>query len=223
MIIILNNKANLTLDEVIYYEKHIRKYNLIILPTNCYLPIFKKGKYILGSQDISEFKELNRTGEINAKQLKSLNVKYSLIGHSERRIYNKENNISILNKLERCFEHDITPLYCIGDINDTYDELIKQIDVVENRFSDKEIIYVYEPINNIGNLNPNLNNLEEKIKVIKEYIKDNYYKDIKLIYGGGININNIDDIKNINNIDGIIISSESLNLEHLKKIYMKTK
>ncbi|MBE6157066.1 MAG: triosephosphate isomerase [Firmicutes bacterium] len=223
MILILNNKANLTYKEAKYYEKCLRKYNLIIFPTNCYLPIFKKGKYILGSQDISEFKELNRTGEINAKQLKSLNVKYSLIGHSERRIYNKENNITILNKLERCFENDITPLYCIGDINDTYDELIKQIDVVENRFSDKEIIYVYEPINNIGNLNPNLNNLEDKIKFIKEYIKDNYYKDIKLIYGGGINISNINDIKNINSIDGIIISSESLNLEHVKSIYVKTK
>ena len=129
MILILNNKANLTLKEVKNYERKIRKYNLIVLPTACYLPIFQKGKYILGSQDVSEFEEKNRTGEINVKQLKSLNVKYSLIGHSERRIYNKETDKIILNKINRCFENNITPLYCIGESNTETkeDELKKQL------------------------------------------------------------------------------------------------
>ena len=107
MILILNNKSNLTYEEVKYYEKQLRKYNLIVLPAYCYLPLFKKGKYTVGSQDISEFKELNRTGEINGKQLKSLNVKYSLIGHSERRMYNGETNETMLIKFNNCKENNI--------------------------------------------------------------------------------------------------------------------
>lgn len=224
MIIILNNKANLTLDEVKFYEKHIRKYDVIVLPAFCYLPLFKKGKYILGSQDISEFKEQKRTGEINGKQLRSLNVQYCLIGHSERRIYNNENNKTIINKIERCLENNITPLYCITELNNkSYDDLIKEIDIVENRFTKENIIYVYEPIHNIGNINPDLNNIEERLEFIKSYIKENYKKDITLIYGGGINTTNINVIKNIKYLDGIIISTDSLNINNLKYIYENTR
>ena len=49
MILILNNKANINYEEIKYYEKQLRKYNIIILPSACYLPLFQKGKYILGA------------------------------------------------------------------------------------------------------------------------------------------------------------------------------
>ena len=55
MQLIYNHKANLTKEEIIKYEKKLRKYNVIVLPSTCFLPFFNKGKYILGSQDISEF------------------------------------------------------------------------------------------------------------------------------------------------------------------------
>lgn len=225
MILILNNKANLTLKEVKNYERKLRKYNLIVLPTVCYLPIFQKGKYILGSQDVSEFEEKNRTGEINVKQIKSLNVKYCLIGHSERRIYNKETDKIILNKINRCFENNITPLYCIGESNTETkeDELKKQLNLILNNYIDKEFYIVYEPLNNIGNKNPNLNELEETINFIKNYIKEKKSKNIKLIYGGGVNLSNIDYLTNIKELDGIIISTESLKIDILKKIYAKTR
>jgi triosephosphate isomerase len=45
----------------------------------------------------------------------------------------------------------------------------------------------------------------------------------KIIYGGGVRTNNIDFIKNIKNIDGIIISKKSLNIKDLKEIYIETK
>ena len=72
--IVINHKSNLNIDEIIEYEKNIRDLDIIIMPTLCYLPIFKNGSYKLGSQDISEFKEKARTGEINGEQLKSMNV-----------------------------------------------------------------------------------------------------------------------------------------------------
>lgn len=225
MILILNNKANLTLEEIKKYEKKLRKYNLIVLPTTCYLPLFQKGKYILGSQDISEFVEENRTGEINGKQLQSLNVKYCLIGHSERRIYNKETNDTLLNKLIRCFENNIVPLYCIGESNNENKELeLKQdLDLILDNFKNKEIYIVYEPLNNIGNNKPNLDSLEVTINYIRKYIKVKTSKNIKLIYGGGVNNSNIEYITNIKELDGIIISTESLKIGALKNIYEKTR
>ena len=225
MILILNNKANLTLEEIKYYEKKLRKYNVIVCPSMCYLPLFQKGKYFLGSQDISEFVEENRTGEINGKQLKSLNVKYCLIGHSERRIHNKETNDILLNKIIRCFENNIVPLYCIGESNNENKELEikRELDLILDNFKDKEIYIIYEPLNNIGNENPNLNSLEETINFIKQYIKEKNSNSIKLIYGGGVNKDNIELLTKIKELDGLIISTNSLKVESLKTLYKKTR
>lgn len=225
MILILNNKANLTLEEIKYYEKKLRKYNVIVCPSMCYLPLFQKGKYFLGSQDISEFVEENRTGETNGKQLKSLNVKYCLIGHSERRIHNKETNDILLNKIIRCFENNIVPLYCIGESNNENKELEikRELDLILDNFKDKEIYIIYEPLNNIGNENPNLNSLEETINFIKQYIKEKNSNSIKLIYGGGVNKDNIELLTKIKELDGLIISTNSLKVESLKTLYKKTR
>ena len=79
MIIIINHKNNLNLNEIKKYERKLRKYKVIVLPTTCYLSLFQKSNYILGSQDISRYDNKCITGEIDGKQLKSLNVKYCLI------------------------------------------------------------------------------------------------------------------------------------------------
>ena len=225
MILILNNKSYLTLEEIKYYEKKLRKYKVIVCPSMCYLPLFQKGKYLLGSQDISEFEEENRTGEVNGKQLKSLNVKYCLIGHSERRIYNKETNETLLNKIIRCFENNIVPLYCIGESNieNKEIELRQELDLVLNNFKEKELYIVYEPLNNIGNENPDFDSLEETINFIKQYIKEKISNSIKIIYGGGVNKDNIKLLTKIKELDGLIISTNSLKVESLKDLYEKTR
>lgn len=224
MILILNNKANLNLKEIKAYEKKIRKLNVIILPTSCYLSIFKKGKYILGAQDISEFKKTNRTGEINAKQLENLSVKYCLIGHSERKIYKNETNEIIINKIHRCLENNIIPIYCVGEIknHENKDELKEQLDLILNITKDKQIIIAYEPINNIGNPEPSLEKIENSASFIKKYIKDNYNTNFKLIYGGGVNIKNIKKLMEIKNLDGFIVATESLNIKTVKKLYKES-
>ena len=217
--LILNHKANFKLKEIKKYERAIRKYNVVIMPELCYLPLFNKGKYILGAQDISEFDKKNITGEINANSLKSLNVKYALIGHSDRSIYKKENESTIKNKLNECKNNDIIPLCCIGE-DDTID-IKRKIDLYLQNV--EQLTVIYEPIYNIGTREPNLSIIEERIDLIKDYIKTNYNKEIDVIYGGGVNENNIDYLNSIKNIDGLIISTSSLDLTQLKIIYDKTK
>ena len=214
--IVINHKSNLDINEILEYEKNIRELDIIIMPTLCYLPIFRNGNYKLGSQDISEFKEKARTGEINGDQLKSMNVKYNLIGHSERRRYNEESDNTMLIKFNNCKENNITPIYCIGA------NIESEIDLAFKTNND-EIIFAYEPVENIGNKTPNLDYVENKMNYIKKYIENKYNKTIKLLYGGGVNINNIDEILSMKNIDGVLISSDALNIEHLKEMYSKCK
>lgn len=218
MQLIFNHKANLTYNEIIKYEKKLRKYNVIVLPTTCYLSLFKKGKYILGSQDISEFEEKNRTGEINGEQLKSLNVEYVLIGHTERRQYNLEAEKTIKNKLERAISSNITPLYCVGEKNNI-GEVNKQIDLYFNNVFKEKNYIVYEPVNNIGKKNIDIETIKYNIKYIKDYTKEKYNKNIKLIYGGGVNSSNIEELSKINEIDGIILSKDALEINNIDKLY----
>ena len=221
MQLIYNHKANLTKEEIIKYEKKLRKYNVIVLPSTCFLPFFNKGKYILGSQDISEFEENNRTGEINGKSLQSLNVKYCLVGHSERRIHNKETNESLINKLNNCKKYDIIPLYCIGEKNNI-SELNEQIDLYLNNVNIKKTHIIYEPVKNIGSNEINIKEIKNNINYITSYIKEKHNIDIHLIYGGGVNLNNIEQLKNIKEIYGLILSRDELDIKNLDKIYKIT-
>lgn len=218
MQLIFNHKSNLTYNEIIKYEKKLRKYNVIVLPTTCYLSLFKKGKYILGSQDISEFEEKNRTGEINGEQLKSLNVEYVLIGHTERRQYNLETEKTIKNKLERAISSNIAPLYCIGEKNNI-GEVNEQIDLYFNNVVKEKNYIVYEPVNNIGKKNIDIETIKRNIKYIKDYSKETYNKNIKLIYGGGVNLKNIKELSKINEIDGLILSKDALEINNIDKLY----
>lgn len=221
MQLIYNHKANLTKEEIIKYEKKLRKYNVIVLPSTCFLPFFNKGKYILGSQDISEFEENNRTGEITGQSLQSLNVKYCLVGHSERRIYNKETNESLINKLNNCKKYDIIPLYCIGEKNNV-SELNEQIDLYLNNLNFEKIHIIYEPVKNIGSNEINIEEIKNNINYITSYIKEKHNIDIHLIYGGGVNLNNIEQLKLIKEIDGLILSRDALDIKNLDKIFKIT-
>lgn len=221
MQLIYNHKANLTKEEIIKYEKKLRKYNVIVLPSTCFLPFFNKGKYILGSQDISEFEESNRTGEINGKSLQSLNVKYCLVGHSERRIHNKETNESLINKLNNCKKYDIIPLYCIGEKNNV-SELNEQIDLYLNNVNIEKAHIIYEPVKNIGSNEINIEEIKNNINYITSYIKEKYNREVHLIYGGGVKLKNIEQLKNIKEIDGLILSRDALDIKNLDKIYKIT-
>ena len=94
MLIVLNNKSNFTLKE---YEKYLTDLNqiktteeLVLCPSFPYLSIFNSENISLGAQNVSKNVMGAHTGEVNALQLKALNTKYCLVGHSERRSEEKE-------------------------------------------------------------------------------------------------------------------------------------
>ena len=65
---------------------------LIIAPSTPYLSLFKNENIELCSQDININSDLYLTGDTSIEALKSLDVKYAIIGHFERRKYYNENH-----------------------------------------------------------------------------------------------------------------------------------
>ena len=72
-------------------------------------------KIKISSQDVSSQNDGAFTGEVSAFQLKKLNIDYSIIGHSERRLHFNETDSDVNSKLSRLLENDITPILCFGE------------------------------------------------------------------------------------------------------------
>ena len=222
MLIILNHKMNLNIDEIKEYEKILRDYDVVVMPQTPYMSLFTHGKYTLGSQCVSEY---NAPGGVSAESLAAMNVKYVLVGHYERRNIARDTDEVIKKKIVKTLEYQMSPILCVGDNNeDDIDMVKKQID---SAFSNlgidlNKIIIAYEPIHSIGTnqmLEPH--KITEKIKYIKDFLKEKYLLDNEILYGGSINSNNIEELIKINLIDGIIIGSASLNIKEVIDIYNK--
>jgi len=119
MIVALNNKSNLEKEEFETYLEGLggvkTTSQLILCPTFLNIGSVNIENVDLGAQNVSTRDNGAFTGEISAKQLKSYGVKYSIIGHSERREYQRETLEEIHNKLLKLLENDITPILCIGE------------------------------------------------------------------------------------------------------------
>lgn len=68
------------------------------------------------AQDIVIYKGYGvYTGKFSVSVLKSVGVEYAKLGHNERRSYFEEASITVRKKVEKCIEHNINPLVCVGE------------------------------------------------------------------------------------------------------------
>ena len=119
MIVALNNKSNLDKNTYANYLERLSKvttdYELILCPTHLNIGQTNITNVKLGAENVSSRKDGAFTGEVSASQLKSYGVEYTIVGHSERREYQKEDFNDINEKVKRLYEEGITPILCIGE------------------------------------------------------------------------------------------------------------
>lgn len=223
MILALNNKCNLDKDEFIKYLNELNTIEttstLILCPSTINIPMFDSKKILLGAQNVSKAEQGPHTGDVNAKQLSSYNVKYCIVGHSERRTEHNETNKEINKKIKRLQREKIIPILCIGETleerrNKTYKRVIsKQIrECLINIGNIDDIIIAYEPVYSIGTgLTPTKEEIVEIVKLIKKKLPNN-----KILYGGSVNNSNKDMLSRID-LDGYLVGNLGLRIEDLKE------
>src|ERR1019366_9025010 len=113
----------------------------------------------LGAQNCHHESSGAYTGEVSAAMLKSAEVKYVIIGHSERREYCKEDDAMLAKKVNQVLINELLVIFCCGEplaIRDAGTQnayVEKQIKaglfhLSEEQF--KNIVIAYEPIWAIG-------------------------------------------------------------------------
>jgi len=211
-LIIANWKMNILPSESVKFVKEIEKINtdnqIIILAPYIDLPYLRSDKIIFGSQNVHHKNRGSYTGEISSLMLKDININYCLIGHYERREYFKENTSLIELKVRNAINNGLKVILCVNSIK-TLMEITVGVKNLEN------LIVAYEPDDYIGGSKiVSTDKISEFVKGVKELTNNK----CKVIYGGGINISNINTLKDIDELDGIMIGSNSIDIDKFKEI-----
>lgn len=231
-LVIGNQKMSMNRDDVVNFVNELKMIEMgnvpvIICPSFPYLNYYE-GVVKVGAQNVSFNDNGAYTGEVSGEQLKSLNVSYCIIGHSERREYQKETDQDINKKLKKLLENSITPILCIGEKLTEREEKLTET-VIKNELDGdlkdlstedvEKIIIAYEPIWAIGTgLTPNNAEINEMMLFIKSYLKEKVNCTPLILYGGSVSDKNIDELNKIDSVDGYLIGGASTKIDAFKYI-----
>lgn len=168
---------------------------------------------LLGAQDVSENKNGAYTGDVSAEMLSQLRAKFVIVGHSERRKYHNESNELILKKAKMALSFGITPIVCVGEIEENDGLVEEQVNSIKS-ISDK-IVVAYEPVWAIGT---GKSASVEHIEKVSNSISDIIGFETTLLYGGSADIKNASLIMGIDRVGGLLVGSASLDGENFAKL-----
>lgn len=226
-------------------KKHLEELQgvqvVIAPPTPWLVPVketlHRSGKHLhLSSQNAWSEDQGAFTGETSAYLLKDI-VKFAIIGHSERRSINKEDNVLISKKIKACLRWQIRPIVCVGELKkaqnsdgtlDQYEwsRLSNQVmDALEGVNKDllEQIIIAYEPVWAIGTSNAATGEYAYKIiERLRERIAKKYTgmvaSSINFLYGGSVNAQNSSEFLRYPQINGLLVGNASVNIKEFIEI-----
>ena len=182
----------------------------------------------LGVQDISQYYDGAKTGDISADMVIEKGCSFSILGHSERREFYNETNSIVSEKLRVCIEKNIMPVVCIGESLEDYNAG-KTLDILQMQLKEiftsistkKTAVIAYEPVWAIGSgktpSSDEVNNIHQHIKDIVQSVAN--IAAINVIYGGSVNCENAKSFFQQTNIDGALIGGASLDGKDFLGIY----
>ena len=186
----------------------------------------------IGAQNMHFEEKGAYTGEISPQMLKSINVEYVIIGHSERRQYYNETDETVNKKLKSAHKVGLKPIVCVGETLEqreegkTSDLITKQTALALEGLNEKEVeetIIAYEPIWAIGTgKTATSEDANESIKEIRKEIARKYGQQtaerVIIQYGGSVKSKNAKELFSMSDIDGGLVGGASLDAEEFSKI-----
>lgn len=178
--------------------------------------------FALGAQDLSTKDSGAYTGEISGAFLAKLDVRYVIIGHSERREYHAETDDVIAAKVQAALRHQLVPVICVGETADDLEKFgasavpVGQLQVaLDGVPSDADIVVAYEPVWAIGSgkaATPE--QAQDVCAKLRDVIADKLGKDAadrtRVLYGGSVKSSNIASYMREPDVDGALVGGASL-------------
>jgi triosephosphate isomerase len=186
----------------------------------------------IAAQDVFWEEEGPYTGEVSPSMLAALGVAAVIIGHSERRQYFGETDAAVRKKVHAALDSGLLPIVCVGETEaerergKTEEVLSRQLasGLVLLQPEDAERVTVaYEPIWAIGTgKTATPENAEETIGFIRRRLAEGAGTDaseaVRILYGGSVRPDNIDELMAQPDIDGVLVGGASLRVESFARI-----
>jgi triosephosphate isomerase len=172
----------------------------------------------LAAQNVHEGECGAFTGEISAPMLLELGVTYAIVGHSERRAYNAENDDSVNRKVRALLRFGLTPIVAIGETRDEHEDgltvavVTAQAHIAFANVPAQDVarcVVAYEPIWAIGSgLSDSPGNANHVIAQIRAAVPG--LESARILYGGSMKPDNAAALMAESDIDGGLIGGASL-------------
>ena len=230
----LDNHQAVELFRSLNKNQQIKDVEIIIAPASIYLSLFSQENLVikLAGQNVSSHQNGAFTGEVSSSMLSSLDVDYCIVGHSERRAYQKESNQLVFEKTKALIKNGVRPIFCCGELlqerklNKAYEVVSTQLSLVLNQFTKEEMlnmVIAYEPVWAIGTgLTASAQDAQQMHQHIRSLIEDkfgsNVSEEISILYGGSCKPENASELFSQKDIDGGLIGGASLDAESFIKI-----
>jgi triosephosphate isomerase len=194
-------------------------------------------KFRLSAQNAYHKDDGAYTGEVSFTMLRDL-AHYCIIGHSERRLYFKEDLDLIRDKVAACVRNEITPILCIGETHterragETKRVLHDQVVTALSNLTAHEVgemVIAYEPIWAISTFGGELakpTQAKEAMDFIRQQISDLYgrkaAKNIRILYGGSVDDQIARGYLELEGCDGVLVGGASINYHKFASIVNST-
>jgi triosephosphate isomerase (TIM) len=172
------------------------------------------------------------TGEVSPTMLKSAGCTCSIIGHSERRQYFGETDQTVNKKTKKCLKAGLKAVVCIGETLQER-ESEKTFAVLHTQITEglagltpaqmAQIVIAYEPVWAIGTGKTATSaQAEEAHRFIRSEIEKMFGNDVsaavRILYGGSVKPENIDELMAQPDVDGALVGGASLKVDSFARI-----
>ena len=215
---------------------NIREVDIVVCPPFTALESVSKAildsSLRLGAQNMSEQNFGAFTGEICAGMLKEFSVRYVILGHSERRRYQKESNALISRKTAAVHSASLKPIVCVGETLEEREggqtEKVLETQVRGSlagltKEQMVETIIAYEPVWAIGTGKTATTQQAQDahafirsllVKIFDEAVA----KKVRIQYGGSVKPENAKELLHQPDIDGALVGGACLKADSFAAI-----
>jgi triosephosphate isomerase (TIM) len=172
-----------------------------------------------GAQDVSEHAAGAFTGEVSATMLAEFGCRYTIVGHSERRLHYGDTDAVVAAKAFAALAAGLTPIACVGETlaereaDATVSVVLRQLEAVLSAVGADaaKLVVAYEPVWAIGTgrtASPEA--AQEVHATLRARLAKSGAADVLLLYGGSVKADNASALFAMADIDGGLIGGASL-------------
>ena len=178
--------------------------------------------FAIGGQDVHHAEKGAHTGCTSAAMLLDAGASLTIVGHSERRDAQRENDAEVQAKAHAALACGLNVILCVGESlairegGNAVRTVVDQLDasIPHEPTEEAELAIAYEPIWAIGTGKiPTMPEIAEMHAAIREKLVERYGQagaGVRILYGGSVKASNAGEIFAIQDVDGALVGGASL-------------